>query len=52
MMGEVRRYEPAGKNTSAGEMVEESHPCPQRFPSEIAALMAAVSSVVPSPFAP
>lgn len=35
-----------------GVTVEESQPWPQRLPVEIASLIAAVSSVVPSPLAP
>lgn len=46
-------YYPAGNTTKAGVNVEEGHdPSPQREPADIAALMAAVSSVTPSPLAP
>ena len=40
---------PDGKYTKAGVMVDESQPRPQRLPVEMALLIAAVSSVVPSP---
>jgi hypothetical protein len=46
------KYVPAGKYTTAGEVVLDSQPgapSTQREPLEIAALMAAVSSVTPSP---
>jgi hypothetical protein len=43
---------PGGKYTMAGVVVDESQPCPQRDPAVIAALIAAVSSVDPSPAAP
>jgi hypothetical protein len=43
------RYVPAGRYTTAGVVVEEEQPAPQRLPAEMAALMAAVSSVTPSP---
>jgi hypothetical protein len=43
------RYVPAGRYTTAGVVVEEEQPAPQRPPAEMAALMAAVSSVTPSP---
>jgi len=49
----IEETHPEGKNTRAGVRVEDWHvPSPQRLPSEIAALIAAVSSVVPSPLAP
>ncbi len=61
---------PEGKKTTAGEVVDDPQPCPQRLPVEMAALdtvvttqllsqcdertylIAAVSSVTPSPTAP
>ena len=52
MIGALTRYVPGGKYTIAGVTVLESQPRPQRLPSVIALLIAAVSSVVPSPVAP
>ena len=46
------RYVPAGKYTTAGEVVLDSQPgapSTQREPLAIAELIAAVSSVTPSP---
>jgi hypothetical protein len=43
------RYVPEGKKTTAGVVVLDAHPSPQRPPAMIAELMAAVSSVTPSP---
>jgi hypothetical protein len=46
------RYVPAGKYTTAGDVVLDSQPgapSTQREPLEIAELIAAVSSVTPSP---
>lgn len=41
-----------GKYSTSGVSVDASQPAPQRPPLEMAALIAAVSSVVPSPIAP
>jgi hypothetical protein len=42
-------YVPAGKYTSAGVVVLDAQPRPQRPPACRALLIAAVSSVTPSP---
>lgn len=50
MIGFAMTYVPLGKYTMAGVVVEDSHTHgAQRLPSVIAALMAAESSVTPSP---
>lgn len=53
MIDELIRYVPAGKYTVAGVVVDEAQlPGAHLFPSLMARLMAAVSSVTPSPAAP
>lgn len=51
-MDELTRYVPEGKYTTAGTTVLVPHSGPHLWPSEMARLMAAVSSVLPSPTAP
>jgi hypothetical protein len=48
-MASLIMYVPGGTYTIAGWMVEEWQLSPQRYPSEMARLIAAVSSVMPSP---
>jgi hypothetical protein len=53
MIDELTKYVPAGKYTMAGVVVvDPQDPGAQRLPAVMAALIAAVSSVTPSPFAP
>ena len=51
MIGLLTRYVPEGKYTVAGYLVLLGHLALQRPLSEIAKLIAAVSSVTPSPLA-
>lgn len=48
----LTRYVPGGKYTTAYSVELLPHSRPHRLPSVMAALMAAVSSVEPSPTAP
>ena len=53
MIDEETTYVPFGKYTRAGVVVVEAQePGAHRLPALMAALSAAVSSVIPSPFAP